>query len=97
MNDSSVNAYINLLGKTAEDRVTGLRGVMESVSFDLYGCVQIALKPPLDKDGKMQDGRWFDAARLKIDETIERRMPVPTFAKKPAEHDHGPAEKPARD
>lgn len=87
--------YINFLGMTGEDRITGLRGVIESISFDLYGCVQFALKPPLDKDAKIQPGCWFDSNRIKVDVEIERKMPVPTFAKHPAQHDHGPAEKPA--
>ena len=87
--------YIDLLGRTAKDRVTGFSGVVASISFDLYGCVQAVLTPPIDKDGKPQDGRWFDVNRLEM-QGAERVMPVPMFAAKPANHDHGPAEKPAR-
>jgi len=94
-------AHIDLLGKTARDRVTGFEGVVSSVSFDLYGCIQAAVTPSVDKDGKTRDGHWFDVNRLEItDET--RRMPVPAFAKTPpqfgrtpATHTHGPAEKPS--
>ncbi len=88
------NKHIEMLGKTASDRVTGFRGVVTSVSFDLYGCIQAALNPPLDKDGKLVDGRWFDVNRLEVDQAIARAMPVPAFAESPATHAHGPAEKP---
>jgi hypothetical protein len=94
----SAQNHIDLLGKTAKDRVTGFQGVVSSVSFDLYGCLQAAISPPLDKDGKYVDGRWFDVNRLEIvDEN--RAMPVPAFGKvefgaTPATHTHGPAEKP---
>ena len=88
------NAHIDLLGKTAKDLITGFTGVVSSVSFDLYGCIQVALTPPVDKDGKLADGRWLDVNRLEIlDE--KRCMPVPKFSATPAKHDHGPAEKPS--
>lgn len=95
-------AHIDLLGKTARDRITDFRGVVSSISFDLYGCVQVALSPPVDKEGKLVDGRWFDVHRLEVvDEN--RKMPLPAFSTElakfgntPAEHQHGPAEKPAR-
>lgn len=94
--DKNVNQeHLDLLGKTGKDRVTGFVGVISSISFDLYGCVQVVLCPPLDKDGKMQDGRWFDANRIEIT-NHERCMPVPQFAARPQEHMHGPAEKPER-
>lgn len=87
------NAHIDLLGRNAKDRVTGFTGVIVTVSFDLFGCVQAVLSPPVDKDGKKPDGHWFDVNRLElVDEA--RVMPVPNFAAKPAEHKHGPADKP---
>jgi hypothetical protein len=74
--------YIEMMGFKFRDRVSGFDGVAESVSFDLYGCVQVALRPSVTKDDKgamtMQEGRWFDASRL---ERIPgaRVMEVPTF------------------
>jgi hypothetical protein len=91
---SAVEAHVSMLGKKAKDRITGFAGVVSSVGFDLYGCIQAVLSPPVDKDGKSQDGRWFDVNRLEIvDET--RVMRVPLYAH-PATFAHGPAEKPAR-
>jgi hypothetical protein len=89
------NKHIELLGKVARDRITGFQGVVSTVGFDLYGCVQAAISPPVDKDGKLPDGRWFDVNRLEIvDET--RVMPLPKWGATPQAHQHGPAEKPAR-
>ena len=87
--------HMNLLGLNAKDRVTGFEGVVSTLSFDLYGCIQAVLTPPVDKDGKKQDGAWFDVSRL----TITNQTPVmevPNFMEGPtAEGKHGPAEKPA--
>lgn len=90
----NVQAHLDMLGKTVRDRVTGLTGVVSSVSFDLYGCIQAAVTPPVDKDGKVPDGRWLDANRLEVTNE-ERAMPLPEWAATPAAHKHGPAEKPA--
>jgi hypothetical protein len=99
---TGAQAHINLLGIKVRDRVTNFEGVVSSVSFDLYGCVQAAVNPPIDKDGKLPDGRWFDVHRLEP-LGAEHVMPVPAFESappkfgaKPATHTHGPAEKPAR-
>lgn len=97
----SEKTHLDLLGKTARDRVTGFSGVVASISFDLYGCVQAVLTPPIDKDGKPVQGCWFDVNRLDVTKH-ERVMPVPDFTMKvefgatPQEHKHGPAEKPVR-
>jgi hypothetical protein len=92
--------HLDLLGRSARDRVTGFEGVITSVSFDLYGCIQVAISPRVDKDGKLPDGRWLDVHRV---ESLggERSMPVPDFAATPVfgatpqTHQHGPAEKPS--
>ncbi len=49
-----------------EDKVTGAKGVVDSISFDLYGCVQAGLNPGLDKDKKQMDCKWFDVSRLNV-------------------------------
>src|SRR5690242_8372119 len=88
--------HAQILGFKVKDKVTGFEGVAASVCFDLYGCVQIAVTPPV-KEGKLEDGRWFDVQRL--DRTSDERvMPVPAFtalATVEGTHQHGPAEKPA--
>ena len=81
------------MGYKFKDKVTGFSGIVVSVSFDLYGCVQYFINPGLDKDGKLKDGFWFDPSRLAI-LPGERIMPLPNFEVGPiAEGLKGPADK----
>jgi hypothetical protein len=82
---------IELLGTQQRDKVTGFTGMVASVCFDAYGCVQAILTPKLGKDGKYPEGHWFDVSRL--EPTKKRLLPVPSFAAYGV--DKGPAEKPA--
>ena len=91
---SITDQYLNLLGKPVRDKVRGMAGVVTSICFDLYGCVQAAIAAPMDKDGKLPDVIWHDVQRLEI--TGETIMPSPDFKQQllqagPA----GAAEKPA--
>ena len=62
-----MNSYLELLGKRVRDRVTRMEGTATSVSFDLYGCVQVVISPGMnEKDGKLGDGAWFDWKRIEI-------------------------------
>jgi len=77
-----------LLGKKVRDRVTMTKGVVTSISFDLYGCVCAIVHPGINKEGAVRDTAWFDISRLKItsDKPV---MDVPTFGLV-----RGPAAKP---
>lgn len=71
-----LTSYIEKLGLVATDRVTNFTGVIDSIVFDLYGCIQASVKPrTLDEKKQPQDGRWFDISRLTISD--ERVMEVP--------------------
>jgi hypothetical protein len=90
-----IEKHIKLLGFKVQDRVTGFKGVVTSVSFDLFGCIQAVVNPGLGKDGKTQDSVWFDVNRLEV-KSKEPVMSVPDFDFGPiAEGLKGPAEKPA--
>ena len=86
--------HIELLGMKVEDKVTGFGGVVSSVSFDLYGCIQALVNPGLDKDGKFKEQSWFDVRRL----IVKGKTPVmerPEFVRGPvAKGEKGAAEKP---
>jgi hypothetical protein len=74
----NIEENLNYLGLKVKDRITGFTGVVTTVSFDLYGCVQVIINPGIDKDGKIQESAWFDISRLGIideDPVIE----IPTF------------------
>lgn len=70
--------HIELLGYRARDKVTGFIGVIDSVCFDAYGCIQLCVKPPMSRNGEVPQGCWFDVTRLEID-TKERVVDMPNF------------------
>lgn len=89
-----IKKHLDKLGFKAEDVVTGYKGVIDSVGFDLYGCVQASLRPPVDEKGELPDGRWFDIERLII-KSKKPVMQVPNFDYGiQAEGKQGPADKP---
>lgn len=95
-----IQKYLEMLGYKVEDKVTGFAGIAESISFDLYGCIQIVVKPPVKKDGDNIEGRWYDIERLTITST-KRVMPLPSFEgyvkkeRKTSGKTKGPADKPS--
>ena len=93
-----ITETIDLLGLTGKDKVTGAVGVIECISFDLYGCVQIALRAQINDKGEYPDSRWYDVSRITVQD-VPRVMPIPAFqaiARIPEEYPHGAADKPAR-
>jgi hypothetical protein len=90
-----IKKHLELLGLKVEDKVTGYRGVVASISFDLYGCVQAIVNPGLGKDKKLADSNYFDVNRLKV-LSPKPVMDRPNFDFGPqAEGKQGAAEKPA--
>lgn len=91
--------HLDILGFPVRDKVTGAAGVAVSVSFDLYGCIQVVVNPGLDKDGKPKDSAWYDISRLeRTDETRVMSPPNYEFTQTDAGKAagaHGPAGKPA--
>lgn len=91
----NVEKHLKLLGIVVEDKVTGFKGTVTSIAFDLFGCIQAIVTPFAGKEGKVEDSRWFDVQRL----IIKKKNPVmdmPDFGSvKIAEGKKGPIEKPA--
>jgi len=89
-----IRKHMNLLGMKVVDRVTGFRGVVTSISFDLYGCIQAVVTPGSNKDGTQGEAHWHDVNRLRV--TGKKPvMPRPDWDFGPvAEGKKGPAEKP---
>lgn len=89
-----VENHFKLLGLKVKDKVTGFEGVVSSLSFDLYGCVQVVIQPPMGSEGSYPEGRWFDVNRLKI---LSKKpvMTLPNFEfGAQAEGGQGAADKP---
>ena len=93
--------YLELLGFKVRDRVTGFTGIVESISWDLYGCIQAVVRPPVDDKGAMPDGKWCDVLRLEVLDA-KRVMEIPggyqTYGAGPSTtvEPNGAADKPAR-
>ncbi len=85
--------HLDMLGRQTVDRVTGFKGIISSIYFDLYGCIQAVVTPPVDKDGKKGDAICIDISRLIIigDPVMER--PAWDFGPV-SEGKQGPSEKP---
>ena len=91
-----MKTHLDLLGLGARDCVTGFSGIITTVSFDLFGCVQAVLAPPVDEKGAIPDGKWFDVTRL-TDISEDAVMPRPNFDEGYiAEGRKGAADKPSR-
>lgn len=74
----STEVHLDLLGLKVKDKVTGFKGVVTSLSFDLYGCIQAIVTPEIGKDGNKGESHWFDVTRLSI--TSEKPvMDLPDF------------------
>lgn len=92
---TKVQEHLQLLGQKVKDMVTGHEGIVNSVCFDLYGCIQASLDQGFDKEGKRKDAFWFDVCRLKVLDkkpVIERPNFVEGYV---AEGRSGAAEKPS--
>lgn len=89
-----INKHIALLGMKVEDKVTEFKGIVTLMSFDLYGCIQAVVTPPITKNQTKEDGQWFDISRIKI-LSKKRVMDIPNFESGAiAEGEKGAAMKP---
>ncbi len=77
---ASIMSYFPIMCLHVCDKVTGFKGVAESVSFDIYGCVQVVVRPQMNE---LVEGRWFDHKRLEIQPDAVRVMDVPFEEFKP--------------
>jgi hypothetical protein len=48
----NVRQHLTILGKKAKDKITGVEGIITSISFDLYGCIQASIDRGVNKEGK---------------------------------------------
>lgn len=90
-----VEASLAMLGKRGIDTVSKHEGTIDSIAFDLYGCVIVGLKPTVDKDGKQRDSVWFDVKRIVITDNTPV-MKQPNFFGTEKGKEIGAAEHPVR-
>ena len=92
-----IKEHLDLLGHKVKDKVSDFEGVVISISFDLYGCIQADVRPTtLNKDNNIIMGSWLDVSRLEV-LTKEPLMDVPNYKYGDvAEGKKGPANLPAK-
>ena len=73
-----IRESIDLLGKRGRDKVTDFEGIVENVSFDLYGCVMLYLRPKINIYTTSLQGGWVDIRRIMFEDD-DRVMDVPDF------------------
>lgn len=62
-----IKKHLELLGHEVKDKVSDFNGVVISISFDLYGCIQADVRPKtLKEDGTIAIGMWLDVSRLEV-------------------------------
>ncbi len=59
-------------GTQVKEKVTGFKGTVIGYLQYATGCNQYLIVPPIDKDGKPQDGHWFDEQRVEIIKNSKR-------------------------
>ena len=52
------------LGSEVKSNISGFKGLVTSRSEHLNGCNRYWVTPPIDKNGKLPDGYWFDEGEL---------------------------------
>jgi len=65
MERNLMNKHMNLLGFEVIDKVTKTKGIVTSLCFDLYGCIQATITPKSSKN-KRSESYWYDVLRLKV-------------------------------
>lgn len=53
-------------GDAVRDRVTGLKGIVTSVTTYFNGCIRYTVQPQEIKDGKPVEGTFFDQGDLEL-------------------------------
>lgn len=51
-------------GTTVKSNISGFKGMVTSRADHLNGCNRYFVSPPVDKEGKLPDGYWFDEDEL---------------------------------
>ena len=91
----NVRSNLELLGCKVRDKVTHFEGIATSISFDLYGCVQVLVTPIVNRSRDKSESFWFDSNRLDIlCATPVMSLPTYEFTGNTNSEQKGPASKP---
>lgn len=69
------------LGDMVQDKISGFKGIANSLAKCLTGCDRVEVVPnKLNKEGKLADGYWFDEYQLKV---VKRGVIRPATVQEP--------------
>lgn len=93
-----IKKHMDLLGHKVKDRVSDFEGVVISMSFDLYGCIQADVRPMSLKkeEGTPKQGYWMDVNRIVVISDKPLMTPPNFEYGYVAEGKKGPADLPAK-
>jgi len=57
---------MDLLGLHVKDKVTNVTGIVTSMSYDLYGCIQALIIPSAEIPNREDLRGWYDINRLEV-------------------------------
>jgi len=62
-------------GSKAKSNITGFKGMITARADHLYGCNRYHITPPVNKEGELPEGYWFDEDELIVSEgkVLERK------------------------
>ena len=61
--EGNIKKHLECLGLKVKDKVTGRVGIITSISFDLYGCIQVVITPQC---GETFGASWYDIIRVEV-------------------------------
>ena len=64
---TNTQRHLDLLGRKVSDKVTGFEGIVTTVSFDLFGCIQAGVTAKDDKFKWLDIRRVISGRRITID------------------------------
>lgn len=62
------------LGDRVKDPITGLAGIVTSITIWLHGCIRIGVQPENLKDGKPVEASYVDQSQLVV---VKKRVHAP--------------------
>ena len=62
MEIKQVKKHFKLLGLPVRDKITNKEGIVVSLSFDLYGCIQVLITT----QGNAAQSHWIDVNRVTV-------------------------------
>jgi hypothetical protein len=81
--------HVELLGAKVRDKVTGVVGIVTTVSEHLTGCARAWVERPMNEKGETPEGLWLDVTRVEVVELGAVKLDDAAVAASPSPSDVG--------